>query len=174
MSVLRILALVPLLAAGVDLTRAQVLCGSNAQTCLEAAGRGWLGTFGIVLVLLTALAGGLAVVRRRARSAEPFARTWLFATLALMAVVNGQDAVAQLLGAGSLALAPAGTLALCAAAGAVLALALRGLDRVAELVANAPRALPRPVARLLGIKPPPQPVYITVDGTRRGRAPPSR
>lgn len=130
---LRILALVPLLAAGVDLTRAQVLCGSDAQTCLEAAGRGWLGTFGIAFVLLTALAGGHAAVRRRAPAAEPSGRAWLFATLAL---------------------------------------ALRTLDRVAELVAGAARALPRPVARLLGIKPAPEPVFVAVDGTRRQTPPP--
>jgi hypothetical protein len=38
---LRALFFVPLLAAGVDQARAVMLCGSDAQSCLEAAGRGW-------------------------------------------------------------------------------------------------------------------------------------
>jgi hypothetical protein len=39
----RALLFVPLLAAGVDQTRAAMLCGGDAQPCLEAAGRGWIG-----------------------------------------------------------------------------------------------------------------------------------
>ena len=39
----RALVLVPLLAVLVDGMRATLACGPQAETCLEAAGRGWLG-----------------------------------------------------------------------------------------------------------------------------------
>ena len=52
---LRALTLVPLLAVGVDQTRAVVLCGSDAQSCLEAAGRGWIGLWGVALIALYSL-----------------------------------------------------------------------------------------------------------------------
>src|ERR671911_414299 len=40
---LRALVLVPLMAVLVDAMRATLACGPRAETCLEAAGRGWLG-----------------------------------------------------------------------------------------------------------------------------------
>ena len=40
---LRALLLVPLMAVGIDQVRALALCGPDAQSCLEAAGRGWVG-----------------------------------------------------------------------------------------------------------------------------------
>ena len=52
---LRALVLVPLPAVGVDLARATLACGPRAESCLEAAGRGWLGPVGVVLVLLYAV-----------------------------------------------------------------------------------------------------------------------
>ena len=167
---LRILALVPLLAAGVDLTRAQVLCGTSAQTCLEAAGRGWMGPLAVVLVLAYGLAAGVWLTRRsRPVTPAPFARTWALSTATLVTVLNAQQATTGVLTPGGFL----GTLVLCVAAGALLALALRALDRFADLVPRAVRALPKPVARILGLTPPPEPVYVTVDGTLRGRAPPS-
>ena len=60
---LRALVLVPLLAVLVDQARATLACGPQAQTCLEAAGRGWLGSAGSALLLLYAV--GLALARRR-------------------------------------------------------------------------------------------------------------
>ena len=47
---LRALVLVPLLAVLVDSARATLACGPQAQTCLEAAGRGWLGAAGLALL----------------------------------------------------------------------------------------------------------------------------
>src|SRR3954465_8499703 len=59
---LRALLVVPLLAVGVDRARATLACGPRAESCLEAAGRGWLGPAGVVLILLyaAALSGGSA------------------------------------------------------------------------------------------------------------------
>src|SRR3954471_13446109 len=59
---LRALLLVPLLAVGVDVARATLACGPRAESCLEAAGRGWLGPAGIVLILVHAagLSAGIA------------------------------------------------------------------------------------------------------------------
>ena len=60
---LRALLLVPLLAVGVDLARATLACGPRAESCLEAAGRGWLGPVGIVLILLYAAALSIGTAR---------------------------------------------------------------------------------------------------------------
>ena len=60
---LRALVLVPLLAVVVDMARATLACGPHAETCLEAAGRGYLGTTGVVLLLVYALGLGLWVAR---------------------------------------------------------------------------------------------------------------
>ena len=50
---LRALVLVPLLAVLVDAMRATLACGPQAETCLEAAGRGWLGAAGLALLAPT-------------------------------------------------------------------------------------------------------------------------
>ena len=47
---LRALVLVPLMAVLVDAMRATLACGPQAETCLEAAGRGWLGAAGLALL----------------------------------------------------------------------------------------------------------------------------
>ena len=60
---LRALVLVPLLAVVVDMARATLACGPHAETCLEAAGRGYLGTAGVVLIVLNALGLGLWVAK---------------------------------------------------------------------------------------------------------------
>ena len=70
---LRALVLVPLLAVLVDAVRATLACGPQAETCLEAAGRGWLGAAGLALLgaysvglaLLVARVAGGAAVRDR-------------------------------------------------------------------------------------------------------------
>ena len=70
---LRALVLVPLMAVLVDAMRATLACGPQAQTCLEAAGRGWvgaaglalLGAYSVVLALAVARIAGGAAVRDR-------------------------------------------------------------------------------------------------------------
>jgi len=127
---LRALFFVPLLAAGVDQARAVMLCGSDAQSCLEAAGRGWVGLWGVALIALYALALGLLVARAAAPTARPsFARLWAVGTAGVAAACGGQA------GGGWI-----GLLALCALAGAVLAAALRAAPRIATgLRPRAPR-----------------------------------
>ena len=69
---LRALLLVPLLAVGVDLARATLACGPRAESCLEAAGRGWLGPAGVVLILLYAAALSVGIARlARGMAARP-------------------------------------------------------------------------------------------------------
>ena len=139
---LRALFFVPLLAAGVDQTRAVMLCGSDAQSCLEAAGRGWVGLWGVALIALYALALGLLVARADAPAARPsFARLWAVGTAGVAAACGGQALVAGAVGGGPLGGGWTGLLALCALAGAVLAAALRAGPRVVR--ALRPRA-PRP------------------------------
>ena len=71
---LRALALVPLLALGVDHARAAIACGPGAESCLEAAGHGWIGAAGVVLLVLYAAAVALAVGRLAAGRAPGFTR----------------------------------------------------------------------------------------------------
>ncbi len=140
----RLLLLLPLLVTGVDVTRATVLCGPDAQTCLEAAGRGWMGVAAVVLVPLYAAVVAVEL-RRAARGlgapAGSFARRWSLGTGAMLAATLGQAALSGADLGGSW---PA-LVALCAVAGALVAAALRVRDTVAEL---RPRA-PRPPAALL-------------------------
>src|SRR3954468_7416895 len=125
---LRALVLVPLLAAGVAQTRAVVLCGSHAQSCLEAAGRSWIGLWGVALIALYSLALALLVARgARPPAATPptFARLWALGTAGVAAACAGQGLIAAALGGAPLGGGWLGLLALCAVAGALLALALR-------------------------------------------------
>src|SRR5215212_11799057 len=96
----RALLFVPLLAVGVDQTRAVVLCGADAHDCLEAAGRGWIGIWGVVLVAAYALALGLVVARAAvpARPRPGFARLWAVGTAGVMAACGGQALIATALG----------------------------------------------------------------------------
>lgn len=172
---LRTLILLPLLAAGVDLARATAACGSQAQTCLEAAGRGWLGPAAAVLIVLYALATA-HFIARRAGAGKPrgFGQRWLLGTTGVVVACTGQAVLARALSPdAALGGTPLGVLALCAAAGAVLALLLRATDDLAEQRPRAPR-----------LRRHPQPTYVYVradDGdpraagrrAPRGRAPPS-
>ena len=99
---LRALLLVPLLAVGVDVVRATVVCGPRAESCLEAAGRGWLGPAALVLLALyaAALAVGVArlarggpVAARRPRGS--FARLWLVGSAGVAAACAGQALLAD-------------------------------------------------------------------------------
>lgn len=145
---LRALLLVPLLAVGVDLARATVACGPRAETCLEAAGQGWLGTAGSVLLVLYAL-GLASLVSGLARGRSPgrapsFPRLWLTGTAGVAAVCGGQALLAGALGDGA---ALGGgwpeLIAFCAVAGALLALALRIAPAADELVRSLRPAAPR-------------------------------
>ncbi len=171
----RALLFVPLLAAGVDQARAVMICGGDAQTCLEAAGRGWIGLWGVALIALYAVVLGLLVARAAAPARRAsFARLWAVGTAGIAAACGGQALVAHALGGAPLGGGWLGLLALCALAGAALAAALRAAPAVARAFRpGAPRARD-PIAPHWRISAPP----LTGAGARRsarplGRAPPA-
>src|SRR3954452_11072236 len=91
----RALLLVPLLAVGVDQARATIVCGARAETCLEAAGRGWMGPAGIALLVLYALVLALWVGRMArgggaGQRAASLGRLWLTGSAGVAAVCGGQ------------------------------------------------------------------------------------
>jgi hypothetical protein len=147
---LRALVLVPLLAVASDQARATLACGPRASSCLEAAGQGWLGSAGTLLLVVYAACLALAVGRvargwvPRAGRAPGLLRSWLVGTAGVAAVCGGQALLAGALGDGA---ALGGgwmeLLAFCAVAGAVLALALRVAPAAAELVRRLRPAAPR-------------------------------
>ena len=172
---LRALLFVPLLAAGVDQARAVMICGGDAQTCLEAAGRGWIGLWGVALIALYAVVLGLLIARAAAPAPRAsFARLWAVGTAGIAAACGGQALVAHALGGAPLGGGWPGLLVLCAAAGAVLAVALRAAPAVARaLRPGAPRAR----ARIAALWRPSAP-SLTRAGARwaarpLGRAPPA-
>ena len=150
---LRALLLVPLLAVGVDLARATLACGPRAESCLEAAGRGWLGPAGVVLILLYAAALSVGIARlARGMAARPgappsVARLWAVGSAGVAAVCGGQALIAgaldgpAALGGGWLAL-----VALCLLAGGVVALVLRAAPAAAAALRALRPAAPRPPA----------------------------
>ena len=169
---LRALVLVPLLAVAVDQARATLVCGTRAESCLRAAGQGWLGIAGIVLAVLYALAAARFVARAAAvSSASPaagasLARLWLVGSAGVAAVCGGQALLAGALGSGAALGGGWVVLALlCLLAGGLIALALRAAPAaVALLRALRPRAPhPRP-AWALGLRAPGTPA-------RRGPTP---
>jgi hypothetical protein len=173
---LRALLFVPLFAAGVDQARAVVLCGSDAQGCLEAAGRGWIGLWGVALIALysVALAWGVARAAEATRSPVPrasFARLWLVGTAGIAATCAGQALLAAALGGAPLGGGWLGLLALCVLAGALLALALRVAPALRGAL-HAPR--PRQALRPLWLAPAPLGAAAGRTPARRprGRAPP--
>ena len=146
---LRALLLVPLLAVGVDQARATLACGPRAESCLEAAGQGWLGSAGVVIAGLYALglALGVAWLARggaRAGAAPGLWRLWALGTLGVAAVCGGQALLAGALGDGG-ALGGGWTelAVLCVLAGGALALALRAAPAAAALVRSLRPAAPR-------------------------------
>ncbi len=171
---LRALVLVPLLAAGLDQVRASVGCGPGAQSCLDAAGQGWLGGVGTLVLVAYALGvAGLLARLVRGRRASPL--LWVLATAGLWAACGGQAVLASALGTGAALGGGWVTLhALAAAAGAVLALALRALPaalRAWRLTAPRLQALPD-----LVLQGPGRTVGPTLLGTTRlarDRAPPA-
>jgi hypothetical protein len=182
----RALLLVPLLAVAVDQVRVTLVCDTRADTCLEAAGRGWLGAAGIVLLVLYAC--GLALwVGRAARAGgagggggpASTGRLWLVGSLGVAAVCGGQALLAgalgdpAALGGGWLEL-----LALCVAAGGVVALLLRAAPAAAALVRELHPAAPRPplALALASALPalPVRPASAPRSPATAGRAPPLR
>jgi hypothetical protein len=146
---LRALVLVPLLAVGVDLARATIACGPRAESCLEAAGQGWLGTAASVLLVLyaTALAFAVSALARGSSigRAPGLLRLWLTGTAGVAAVCGGQALLAAVLGDGAaLGGGWAELLAFCTIAGAVLALALRVAPAAEEFVRALRPGAPRP------------------------------
>src|SRR5918995_5526530 len=100
---LRALLLVPLLAVAADHVRATVVCGTEAQTCLEAAGRGWLGAAGIVLLVIYAAGLSVWVARAAGRPGAPgrppsLGRLWLTGSAGVAAVCAAQALVAETVG----------------------------------------------------------------------------
>jgi hypothetical protein len=139
---LRALVLLPLLAVGADQTRAAVLCGPRAQSCLEAASSGW-NAVGILALLLYGAATAL-LVARAAGTAPGFGRLWALATAAIWTSCAAQAALATSVGAGSvLGGGWLGLLALGILAGAALALALRVAPAARALVRSLRAAAPR-------------------------------
>lgn len=169
---LRMLVLVPLLAASVDLTRASVACGPRAQTCLEAAGRGWLGPFAVLLVVLVAAGTGWLLARARPTGRTSFARTWALGTAGVAAAVAAQELIARTVGDAPLAGTPLGVLALCVAAGAFVALALRAVDEATRRTPKAPRVLVRTTDGATHLVPLSEAVPTRAPRRPRGRAPP--
>jgi len=171
---LRALVLVPLLAVLVDSARATLACGPHAETCLEAAGRGWLGSAGLALLGIYSVVLALGVARIAGGAAVrdrplPLARLWLTGSLGVAAAVGGQALLAgatgdpAALGGGWIELA-----AFCAAAGGVIALTLRVAPAAAALV----RGL-RPTAPRLDLGPAPEPALplLTVPVVAAPRTP---
>src|SRR5262249_22335104 len=67
---MRALVLVPLLSFGLDQARVSLVCGPDAQSCLDAAGNGRLGAVGVAIIVGYALAiAGLVARVARGRSA---------------------------------------------------------------------------------------------------------
>jgi hypothetical protein len=171
---LRALVLVPLLAVLVDSARATLACGPQAQTCLEAAGRGWLGAAGLALLGVYSVLLALAVARVAGGAAMrernvPLVRLWLTGSLGVAAAVGGQALLAgatgdgAALGGGWLELA-----AFCVAAGGVVALTLRIAPAAAALVRDL-----RPSAPRILIAPAPEPALplLTVRAAAAPRTP---
>jgi hypothetical protein len=174
---LRALLLVPLLAVAADLARTNFACGPGAESCLEAAGRGWIGPAGTAVLVLYALALAFGIARLAVGTAGRTPRLWLIGTLGVAAVCGGQALLAAaigdpaVLGGGWLEL-----LALCCAAGGVIALALRAAPAAVALVRSlrprAPRVRVAPVPVLAAPALAVRRIGAPLSPAAAGRAPP--
>jgi hypothetical protein len=153
---LRALFLVPLLAVAVDQARASLVCGTRAESCLEAAGQGWLGTAGPALLVVYALVAALFVARLArgdkafATAQTSFLRLWAVGSAGVAAVCGGQALLTGALGdAGALGGGWGGLLVLCILAGGLIALALRAEPAAAALLRSLRPRAPWPRAAAL-------------------------
>jgi len=164
----RALILVPLLAAGLDQARVSFVCGPDAQSCLDAAGNGRLGLAGTALLIGYVLSvAGVVGQKSRGRGS-----LWIVAVAGLWAACGGQALLASALGTG--ALIGGGwlpLLAFAAAAGALLALALRSVKTFLRGT-RAPRLVTRIELILRGATPALTPPLLLPAAATRGRAPP--
>jgi hypothetical protein len=165
---LRALVLVPLLAAGLDQARVSLVCGADAESCLGAAGSGRFGLAGTLLLVGYVLSVA-ALVGRVARGRGAL---WIVATAGLWAACGGQAVLASALGTGA---ALGGgwlpLLAFAAAAGALLALALRSVPALIGSL-RAPRIAARVELALQGAPPAAAPALGRPTRLARDRAPP--
>jgi hypothetical protein len=161
--------LLPAGALTVHALRYLLVFGGGTREELAHTGHGYLGLLAPVVALLAAAGIGLLIRRlsRAWRTGEDKARrtsgalTWLALSAALAALYVGQELLEGVLAAGH----PGGlagvfgdggwmALPLAVAIGGLLALALRGANAAAALVARLARArrkpLPRPTDALLG------------------------
>jgi hypothetical protein len=182
---LRALALVPLGTVAVQQARAEMACGDQARSCLQAAGQGWMHAAGIAVLVAFALlvAGGVARVARGDAGAEPappgLARLWALAAVGVLTACTGQELLAAAVTPGYVPL-DGGVLAalpLCLAAGGVIALGLRVRRHAAlavrALAPRAPRPLPgRAADAALAPAAAPLTVPAPLAGAAAGRAPP--
>jgi hypothetical protein len=172
---LRALVLLPLLAVAVDQARATLACAPGAESCLEAAGGGWIGAAGLILLVLASGALAFGIARAAAGGG---ARGWLAGTLGVAALCGGQALLAGT--TGDLAALGGGWLELlgfCAVAGAVLALALRVAPEAIRLVLASGPSAPRPDLAL-ALAPafpalPVRPASAPRSPATAGRAPPA-
>jgi hypothetical protein len=174
---LRALVLVPLLSASIDQARVSFVCGPDVRSCLETAGGGRHG-LAAMLILALYTSAIAALVARVAQRRGASALLWIVATAGLWAVCGGQAMLASLLGGG--AVLGGGwlqLLALGAAAGAVLAFALKALPAARELIRSLRPAAPRvpALAELVrhGFAPPAAPTLLRFTRFTRDRAPPA-
>jgi hypothetical protein len=180
---LRALFLVPLLAVAVDQARATLVCGTRAESCLQAAGQGWLGTAGAVLLVVYALLAALFVGRLArgtdAATGASFLRLWVVGSTGVAAVCGGQALLTGALGsAGALGGGWFGLLVLCVLAGGLIALALRAAPAAAALLRALRPQAPRARAAL-GVAfhpsaPPARRAHTLLSLAAAGRAPPLR
>ena len=142
---LRALMLIPLLAVLADQARVTFACAPGDQSCLETAGHGLLGTAGVLVLVVYALVLAFGVGRLLVREQRLLPR-WLIGAAGVAAVCGGQALLAGTIGdAGALGGGWLELLAMCAAAGGVIALALRVAPAIVRsLRPSAPRL--RPVA----------------------------
>ena len=173
---LRALLLVPLLAAVADQVRATVVCGGTGQSCLETAGGGSLGAFGLVVLIAYAL-GLAALVVRLSVGRSGLAPRWLIGAAGLAAIVGGQALLAAVLGdGGALGAGWLELLVICAAAGGVVALALPAVPAAIALVRSlrpsAPRLRPAPIVLRALAAPPSGHAAAPLATAAAGRAPP--
>jgi hypothetical protein len=170
----RALVLIPLLAVGIDQMRVSFVCGPDVRSCLETAGNGRFG-LAAMLILAVYTAAIAALVARVAQRRRAPALLWIVATAGVYAVCGGQAILAELFGGG--AMLGGGWLqlaALGAAAGGVLALALRAIPAARALIHRlAPRLQGTIEFTAVGTRPPATPQLLRFTRPTRDRAPPA-